>query len=137
VRFGGWGRMFTDADPSGWTRGAVSEGAISVRPHLWLGQVAGVALDLSYQAMQSLALDERTGAPEGGGVFKLGIMPFVSPWGRGTYSRPHIRLLYVVTGRDQGARNLLNPADPRASRDVEHFLGVSVEWWFSSSSYAP
>ncbi|MFO0714544.1 MAG: carbohydrate porin [Sandaracinus sp.] len=137
VQLGAWWQLFHDADPAVWNRGALSEGAISIRPHIWFGQQAGVALDLSYQGMQSLALDELTGNGEGGSIFKLAIMPFISPWGRGTYTRPHIRLLYVVSGRDAGARRLLNPADPRASRDVEHFLGVSVEWWFSSSSYAP
>ncbi len=137
LQLGAWWQIHHDADPAVWNRGSLSEGAIAIRPHVWFGQVAGVALDLSYQGMQSLSLNELTGNGEGGSIFKLGIMPFVSPWGRGTYSRPHIRLQYVVSGRDAGARALLNPADPRASRDVEHFLGVSVEWWFSSTSYAP
>lgn len=137
LQVGAWWQIHHDADPAVWNRGSLSEGAIALRPHVWFGQVAGVALDLSYQGMQSLALDELTGNGEGGGIFKLGVMPFISPWGRGTYSRPHIRLVYVLSGRDAGARQLLNPADPRASRDIEHFLGVSVEWWFSSTSYAP
>lgn len=137
VQLGGWWQLHHDADPAVWNRGALSEGAIAVRPHVWFGQVAGVALDLSYQGMASLALDEITGRAEGGGIFKIGVMPFVTPWGRGTYTRPHIRLVYTLSARDEGARRLLNPADPRASRDVEHFLGVSVEWWFSSTSYAP
>ncbi len=142
LQLGAWWQIHHDADPAVWNRGSLSEGAISIRPHVWFGQVAGVALDLSYQGMQSLALNELGGlgsvlGGEGGSIFKLGVMPFISPWGRGTYSRPHIRLLYVLSGRDVGARQLLNPADPRASRDIEHFLGVSVEWWFSSTSYAP
>lgn len=137
VQLGGYYELRRDADPAVWNRGAISEGALALRPHVFFGDVAGVALDLSYQAMATLALDERTGLPEGGSVTKLGIMPFVTPWGRGTYTRPHIRLLYVLSARDAGARALLNPADPRASRELEHFLGVSVEWWFSSTSYAP
>ncbi len=137
VQLGGYVRWFSDADPAVFNRSQLLEGAITARPMMWFGDVAGVALDLSYQAMATSALDETTGDPEGGGVFKLGLMPFVSPWGRGTYTRPHIRLLYVLTARDVGARRLYNDLDPRSSRDLEHFLGVSVEWWFSSSSYAP
>lgn len=137
VQLGAWWQIHHDADPAVWNRGSVSEGAIAIRPHVFFGQILGVAFDLSYQGMQSLALNELTGSGEGGNVFKLALMPFVSPWGRGTYTRPHIRLLYVVSGRDEGARALLNPADPRATRDVEHFLGIGVEWWFSSTSYAP
>jgi maltoporin len=64
-------------------------------------------------------------------------MRFVSPFGRGTYTRPQIRLLYVLTGRDDGARRLYNDADPRSQASIEHFLGVNVEWWFDSTSYNP
>lgn len=135
VQLGGYVRAFSDADPAVFNRGQLLEGALSARPMVWIGDVAGVALDLSYQAMATAALDERTGSPEGGNVWKLGIVPFVSPWGRGTYTRPHIRLLYVLTARDDGARHLYNDLDPRSVHDLEHFLGVSVEWWFSSSSY--
>jgi hypothetical protein len=135
VQIGGWWRLFRDADPAVFNRSAISEGAIDVRPMVWLGDVAGVSLDLSYQAMQTTAVDERTGAPEGGGAFKFGIMPFLSPFGRGTYTRPQIRLMYVVTARDDGARSLYNELDPRSHQPIEHFLGIGVEWWFSSSSY--
>ena len=137
VMVGGYWRLFRDADPSLFNRGAISEGSLSVRPIVWLGRFAGVQADLSFQGMETTALDERTGAPEGGAVFKLGLLPFVSPFGRGSFTRPHIRLHYVLTARDAGARRLYNDADPRSREDLEHFLGVSVEWWFSSSSYSP
>jgi hypothetical protein len=137
LQVGGYWRLLRDADPGLFDRSAVSEGTLSVRPIVWLGQFVGVAADLSVQAQASAALDEGTGNPEGGALYKLGIMPFVTPFGRGSYTRPHIRVLYVVTGRDEGARRLLNDADPRAHQDLEHFFGISVEWWFSSSSYAP
>lgn len=137
IQLGAWWQLFRDADPAVFDRSALSEGAISLRPMVWFGQHAGVAVDLSFQGMQTTALDERTGNPEGGTLFKLGLLPFVSPWGRGTYTRPHIRVVYTLTGRDAGARRLFNDADPRSRQDVEHFLGVSVEWWFSSSSYSP
>lgn len=137
VMLGAWWRVFHDADPALFSRAAVSEGAIAIRPQVWFGDVAGVAVDLSYQGLQQLAINELTGNPDGGSVYKLALMPFVSPLGRGSYTRPQIRLVYSVTGRDLGARNLLNPGDPRVSQDFEHFLGVNVEWWFSSTSYAP
>lgn len=137
VQLGAWWRLFRDADPGLFDRAALNEGAVCIRPMVWLGEHAGIALDLSYQGMATAALDERTGQPEGGSVFKLGLAPFVTPFGRGTYTRPHIRVLYVLTGRDAGARALYNDADLRSRQDVEHFLGVSVEWWFSSTSYSP
>ena len=137
LQIGAWWRLFRDADPAVFSRSEVSEGAISLRPMIWFGQFAGFAADLSLQGTQSASLDERTGNPEGGALFKLGLMPFVSPFGRGTYTRPHIRIVYVLSGRDAGARRLLHDADPRSRQDFDHFLGISVEWWFSSSSYSP
>jgi maltoporin len=137
VQVGGWWRLFRDADPAVFNRSTISEGAFSVRPMLWFGEHAGVQIDISYQGMQTTALDERTSRPEGGGAFKLGVIPFVTPFGRGTYTRPHIRVHYVLTARDPGARALYNDADPRSRQDLEHFLGISVEWWFSSTSYSP
>lgn len=137
LQIGAYWRYFRDADPNVFARGALSEGAIDVRPHVWFGELVGAALDVSYQGLQSTALDETTGNPEGGSVFKVALMPFVSPFGRGTYTRPHIRIIYSLTVRDEGARALYPVLDPRSSATVEHFLGMGVEWWFSSSSYAP
>ena len=135
VQIGGYFRYFRDADPNVFGRGSLSEGVLDVRPMVWLDRFVGVAVDLSYQGMQSSALDELTGRPESGNVFKLGVLPFVSPFGRGTYTRPHIRLIYSLTVRDDGARALYPALDPRSFNTVEHFLGIGVEWWFSSSSY--
>ena len=65
----------------------------------------------------------------------IGIIPFISPAGRGNFSRPHIRLLYNLSVRDDTAR-LLYPEDhPLREREIEHFIGLGAEWWFNSSSY--
>jgi maltoporin len=135
LQVGAYYRYFRDADPNVFDRGALSEGAINLRPMVWLGRFVGIAADVSYQGLQTTALNETTRAPEGGNVFKLGIIPFVSPFGRGTYTRPHIRLIYSLTVRDDDARALYPALDPRSANNVEHFLGVGVEWWFSSTSY--
>lgn len=135
LQIGAYWRYFRDADPNVFERGALTEGAIDVRPMVWFGEYVGLAVDLSYQGMQSTALNQTTGNPEGGNIFKLGVLPFVSPFGRGTYTRPHIRLIYTLTARDDGARALYPVLDPRSVQSVEHFLGIGVEWWFSSSSY--
>ncbi len=132
---GAYYRYFRDADPNVFDRGALSEGSINVRPLIWIDRFIGVAGDLSYQGLATSAINETTGSPEAGNIFKLGIMPFVSPFGRGAYTRPHIRLIYSLTVRDDGARALYPALDPRSANNVEHFLGIGVEWWFSSTSY--
>jgi maltoporin len=135
LMIGGYYRYFRDADPNVFSRGAMSEAVIDVRPMVWIGDFVGVAVDLSYQGLQSTSLDQITGRPEGGNIFKLGIVPFLSPFGRGTYTRPHLRLIYALTARDDDARAFYPALDRRSAQTVEHFLGIGVEWWFSSSSY--
>jgi hypothetical protein len=34
-----------------------------------------------------------------------------------------------------GYRGLFPVGDVRETRDVQHYLGLNVEWWFNSSSY--
>lgn len=135
MQIGGYYRYFRDADANVFDRHSLAEGAVIVRPHVWLHDMAGLSLDLSYQAMQTSALDETTGQVRRGGVTKIGFIPFISPFGRGTYTRPHIRLIYSATIRDADARRLYPMEDPRSRQTVEHFLGVGAEWWFDSSSY--
>lgn len=135
LQVGAYYRYFRDADPNVFDRGALSEAAIDLRPMVWFGRFVGLAADVSYQNLQATALNEVTGSAEGGNVFKVGVIPFVSPFGRGTYTRPHIRLIYTLTVRDDDSRGLYPALDPRSAENVEHFLGVGVEWWFSSSSY--
>lgn len=135
LQAGGYFRSFRDADPNVFQRGQLLEGAVSLRPHLWLGQYAGLSADVSYQAMATSALDERTGQQVRGGITKLAFIPFASPFGRGTYTRPHLRLIYSLTLRDEGARRLYPDADPRSQQTTEHFLGIGAEWWFDSTSY--
>lgn len=135
VQLGGYYRYFRDADANVFDRHSLAEGAVIARPHIWLHDMAGLSFDLSYQAMQTSALDETTGQVRRGGITKIGFIPFISPFGRGTYTRPHIRLIYSATIRDADARRLYPMEDPRSRQTVEHFLGVGAEWWFDSSSY--
>jgi maltoporin len=111
------------------------EGSLAARPYLWFGRYAGVTLDASYQALARGTLDDRTGKQIQGGVTKLGVTPFLSPYGRGTYTRPHIHLIYQVSLRDSGARALYAERDPRSRQDTEHYIAVGAEWWFNSTSY--
>ncbi|RLB49213.1 MAG: hypothetical protein DRJ42_21500 [Deltaproteobacteria bacterium] len=135
VQVAAYYRRFRDADPSLLERNLLGEGAIDIRPHVWFLDWLGLAVDLSYQALEETGLDVTTDEPVGGEVWKLGILPFISPGGRGTYTRPHLRLIYSATFRDEGARRLYHSADPRASREVEHFIGIGAEWWIDTSSY--
>jgi len=131
---GAYARYFRDADPGVLSRDAMWEGAVVARPIVWLGQYAGIAGELSFEHVSYNALDPETGdGAVQGSLFRAGIVPFVSPGGRGSYTRPHLQLIYLMTARDAGARRLYAPGDPFGFNDIEHYLGVTTEWWFNSS----
>lgn len=136
IQAGAYYRHFRDANTNAFGGGVINEGAINLRPQFFFGDFAGVSLDASYQALALSTLDERTGEAVRGGVTKLGIIPFVSLGGRGTYARPRLRLIYAMTRRDEGARALYPDADPRSQQTIEHFAGIGAEWWFDSTSYS-
>ena len=124
------------ASPAETSTQKYDEGAVVVRPNVFLGEHFGVSRrrqlpaaphrDAQYPARRRPA--HRVGP-------KLGVMPYFSPAGRGSFKRPQFRLLYVASFRDAGARALYPAEDVFAQRKVEHFLGIGAEWWFNSSSY--
>lgn len=66
-------------------------------------------------------------------MWRFGVVPFLTPAGRGSFTRPHFQLIYLLTSRDAGARLRYAPDDKFAKRSNEHYLGLTVEWWFNSS----
>ncbi len=127
-------RYFRDADAAVYSRNQMWEGTIVVRPTVWIGQHVGISLEGSYQAVTMNMLDPVTGVgPRSASVWRFGIIPFVSPAGRGSFTRPHLRVIYALTARDDGARRMYAPDDPFARNVLEHFLGLGCEWWFNSS----
>ena len=131
---GAYFRFFRDADPGVFSRNALVEGAVAVRPIVWFGQRAGVSAEASYQHVVYDAIDPATGSGAlAGTVWRFSVMPFVSPMGRGSDTRPHLQLIYAASIRDEGARRLYAPDDPAGFNTVEHYLGLGAEWWFNSS----
>lgn len=131
----GYVRFFRDGSATETSTQKYDEGAVAVRPSIFLGDHFGVSVEGSYQ-MRRIALQDPNGdGPMTASVFKAGLIPYFSPSGRGNFKRPQIRLLYVASFRDSGARGLYPVEDVFAQRKVEHFAGIGAEWWFNSSSY--
>jgi hypothetical protein len=134
---GSYWRSFRNASPNldYWD---LAEGALILRPTVWLGKIAGVSVEGSYQAQRRGVL-----RPDGDGglepllaqVGRVGLVPFVTPSGRGNFARPHIRLTYLLTMRDAGARSLYPEHDVFGLRKVDHYIALGAEWWFGSTSY--
>jgi maltoporin len=135
VQFGGYLRSLRDEANSALSGGKLLEGAVDVRPYVWFLDYAGLSVDAGYQALALSTIDDRTGKQVKGSVTKLAVIPFISPYGRGTYTRPHIHLIYQLSLRDSGARHLYPEQDRRSHESTEHFFAVGAEWWFDSTSY--
>lgn len=126
--------------------GDVDEGIVMARPHFFLSEWGGVAVEASYQAQQrgvrsqaqATTFNEKIPLPSDSpiiaGLTRIGIIPFLSPAGKGSYSRPQIRMMYVLTHRDDAARMLYSKDDFFSLRTWEHFFGVGVEWWFNAQT---
>jgi maltoporin len=132
VQFGGYARYFKDADPNeydwddGWEYVAV------VRPHVFLHKLFAVAFELSYQARNPAGLNPWTHQAETPGVTKFAVMPLLT-FGKGTYARPQLRLIYMLVHQNDSARMSHNPEDPRRDLKVGHYIGLQAEWWFNST----
>jgi maltoporin len=135
VMTGAYLRFFRDGDPSATSSQKYDEGTVVVRPEAFLGEHFGVAVEGSYQARRIAEVDASTGQPLVASEFRGGIIPYFSPSGRGSFKRPQLRVIYAITARNQGAKDLYPQQDVFAQRDVEHYIGLGAEWWFNSSSY--
>ena len=116
----------------------LNEGIVVLRPTVWFGHIAGLSLEGSYQAQQRgvvVESDPNVFKPVIASLGRVGLVPFITPGGRGGFQRPHIRLIYMLTARDGGARSLYAMDDVFARRKVDHFIGLGAEWWFGSTSY--
>ncbi|MEZ4454470.1 MAG: carbohydrate porin [Nannocystaceae bacterium] len=139
VMLGSYYRIFRNA-AAGLDFHDLNEGIAIVRPQVWLGKrkFAGIALEASFQAQQrgSIVLgDDGSASPLFGKVGRVGVIPFLTPGGQGAFTRPHFQLIYLLTARNADARALYVPEDVFARRSVDHFIAITAEWWFGSTSY--
>jgi maltoporin len=132
---GAYFRSFRNASPA-LDFHDVDEGIVAARPQVFFGELGGLAIEGSYQVQQRGVIDPITGAgPLTPHLYRLGVVPFLSPAGRGSFSRPQFRVIYVLTARSESAKLLYPQDDVFSIRSIEHFLGFGVEWWFNSTSY--
>ena len=90
---------------------------MDVRPQIYLGNYFGVALDASYQARR-YAYPSLT-SPDSqlfASMWRFALMPYFSPFGRGSYKRPQFRVIYALSLPDSGYRSLYPANDILRSR---------------------
>ncbi len=142
LMLGAYVRSFRNASPT-LNFEDVDEGIVALRPHVFFGELGGLAVEGSFQGQQRGVLRSAAGGTPGvtgsgaltPSLWRIGVIPFLTPAGRGDYSRPQFRLIYAVSSRNQDAKALYPQDDAYSIRSIEHFLGFGVEWWFNSTSY--
>ncbi|MBI5537626.1 MAG: carbohydrate porin [Deltaproteobacteria bacterium] len=134
VLTGAYLRRFNDASSAVYSVNKFWEGILSVRPYVYTSEHTGIAVEGSYQYRNANVLDNwgKHRVPQ---VARFSLLPFVTPWGWGTFRRPILFALYTATARNESARLMYPTDDPRSTRSVEHYVGIGAEWWFNSSSY--
>ncbi len=134
LMLGAYFRSFRNASPA-LDFNDVDEGIVALRPHLFFGELGGIGVEGSYQVQERGLLRPATpatattpGGARGGALtpnlWRLGVIPFLTPAGRGDYSRPQFRLIYAISSRNQDAKALYPQNDAYSIRSIEHFLGL-------------
>ena len=141
ILLGSYFRSFRNASP-GLDYDDVDEGTVTIRPSVFFGELGGLSLEGGYQRAQRGVVSpdpEDDAAPPSGPktatVWRFGVVPFLSPAGRGSFSRPQIRFIYAAAFRDDIAKAFYPVDDVFNIRGIEHFVGIGAEWWFNSTTY--
>ena len=132
---GAYARNFVDADPNIYDRDDVWEMGMAFRPAWHLTQHVQLVAELNAQYLRPNGIAAESGQQDTPFVFQAAIVPTVS-LGRGSFSRPHLRLIYAVTHLNSDAQRTYAPEDPLRDRSLRHFVGVGIEWWLNSSRYS-
>lgn len=134
VLVGSYVRSFVDADPNVYDTDDVVEVAAAVRPGWFANEHVQLLGELNVQYLRPNGVSSETGRHDKPLAVQLALMPTVA-LDAGSYSRPQLRLVYAASLLNEAARLTYAARDPLRRREVQHYLGLSVEWWFNSSRY--
>lgn len=130
---GGYFRTFKDADVNTYDTDDYSEGIVDLRLVYYATRTIHLATEFSYQMLKTTNLDIDTNKQESYNLFKIAVMPTLSPNGKGNLMQPQIRLVYTFSKYNDAAQNhYLYEEDPRSSKSTHHYLGIMTEWWFNN-----
>jgi len=147
---GFYARYFKDADPNVYDINDYWEGVLTVRLQMYPVSFLHVAVEAGESFRQTTGLantmpkfdpQSQSFIPpphETPSVTNVALMLIYSPFGKGTFTRPQLRLLGPVQIPNAAARHLYPEEDIRAGGDkiIDNLIwgiGVQAEWWFNSS----
>lgn len=132
---GAWAQNTVDADANVADVDDRNEAALAVRPGLALSDHVTLFGEASVQQRVPFGLNPRSNTQDKPFVTKLSVFPAIRP-GRGTFSRPELRLQYTYTHLNDDARLWYAWEDVRRQSNHHHFVGVGAEWWLNSATYS-
>lgn len=132
---GAYARHFVDADPNIYDRDDTWELGFAVRPAWQVSEHFQLVTELNGQYLRPNGIAQESGLQDMPFVIQGAVVPTIS-LGRGSFSRPQLRLIYSVTRLNADAQRTYAPQDPMRDRSVHHFVGVGIEWWLNSSRYS-
>lgn len=130
----GYLRRFTDADDQSLDTDDFVEGALALRPIVFLTDHIHQGLEFSYQRTYPFGLDPESGQTFEPAIFQASAMQIIS-LDRGSFARPQLRLRYTASFANDDARDRYRADDARRPAPVEHVVSLGAEWWFNSSTY--
>jgi maltoporin len=133
VMAGAYLRRFVDADVNRYDTDDFAEGALALRPVVFLTEHFHQAFEVSYQQHRPFGLDPETDDQEVAEVWQLTIMEILG-LGRGCTERPQLRLYYTLGLPNSSSQRTWSVEDQRRPSRPEHLFGLGAEWWFNSSS---
>lgn len=135
VLVGAYAQRFIDADGTAADVDDRFEHHVAARPGVALTEHITLFGEVSWQRLQPYGLNPRTDAVDVPQVVKLSAFPAIRP-GKGTFSRPELRLQYTYSHLNDAGRLWYAWEDPRRQSNHHHFLGVGAEWWLNSATYS-
>ena len=132
---GAYARHFVDADPNIYDRDDTWELGFAVRPAWQVSEHFQLVTELNGQYLRPNGIAQESGLQDMPFVIQGAVVPTIS-LGRGSFSRPQLRLIYSVTRLNADAQRTYAPQDPMRDRSIHHFVGVGIEWWLNSSRYS-
>ena len=131
---GAYIRSFEDADPNIYDLDDRWEMSAVLRPAWYLTDSVHLIGEVSVQYLHPNGLSTETREHETPMVTQLALMPSIS-LGRGSYSRPQLRIVYAMTQLNTSAQLTYAKEDPRRALTTQHYIGIGAEWWFNSTRY--
>jgi len=99
-----------------------------IRPVLKVTEGLHLGTELSYQLKRFNGLHGTSELKPG--TLKFSIFPMLV-MSDGLYDRPQLRFVYTAAMRNKDERKLNSHFGQSYPHAVEHYLGVSAEWWFN------